>query len=73
LPRIALKDSPPLAAAYQSEPQNKELIDTAKKLEGLVRNAGVHAAGVVISPQPLIDLVPLHRTKNDETVTAYDM
>jgi len=69
----ALEDSPPLAAAYQNEPQTKELIDTAKKLEGLVRNAGVHAAGVVISPQPLIDLVPLHRTKNDEIVTAYDM
>ena len=42
----ALKDSPPLATAYQSEPQTKELIDTAKKLEGLVRNSGVHAAGV---------------------------
>ena len=48
----ALKDSPPLAAAYQNEPQTKELIDTAKRLEGLVRNAGVHAAGVVISPHP---------------------
>ncbi len=69
----ALKDSPALAAAYENEPQTKELIDTAKKLEGLVRNAGVHAAGVVISPQPLTDLVPLHRTKNDEIVTAYDM
>ncbi len=69
----ALKDSPPLAAAYENEPQTKELIDTAKKLEGLVRNSGVHAAGVVISPQPLTDLVPLHRTKNDEIVTAYDM
>ena len=69
----ALKDSPPLSAAYQSEPQTRELIDTARKLEGLVRNAGVHAAGVVISPQPLIDLVPLHRTKNDEIVTAFDM
>ena len=69
----ALKDSPALATAYESEPQTKELIDTAKKLEGLVRNAGVHAAGVVISPQPLTDLVPLHRTKNDEIVTAYDM
>jgi DNA polymerase III subunit alpha len=69
----ALKDSPALAAAYDSEPQTKELIDTAKKLEGLVRNSGVHAAGVVISPQPLTDLVPLHRTKNDEIVTAYDM
>src|SRR5271157_5047630 len=69
----ALKDSPPMATAYETEPQTKELIDTAKRLEGLVRNSGVHAAGVVISPQPLIDLVPLHRTKNDEIVTAYDM
>ena len=69
----ALKDSPPMAAAYETEPQTKELIDTAKRLEGLVRNSGVHAAGVVISPLPLTDLVPLHRTKNDEIVTAYDM
>ena len=69
----ALKDSPAMATAYETEPQTKELIDTAKRLEGLVRNAGVHAAGVVISPQPLTDLVPLHRTKNDEIVTAYDM
>jgi DNA polymerase-3 subunit alpha len=69
----ALKDSPAMSTAYESEPQTKELIDTAKKLEGLVRNAGVHAAGVVISPLPLTDLVPLHRTKNDEIVTAYDM
>jgi DNA polymerase III subunit alpha len=69
----ALKDSPPLATAYENEPQIRTLIDTAKKLEGLVRNAGVHAAGVVISPQPLMELVPLHRTKNDEIVTAFDM
>ena len=69
----ALKDSPTLGQAYENEPQVKELIDTAKRLEGLVRNSGVHAAGVVISPQPLTDLVPLHRTKNDEIVTAYDM
>jgi DNA polymerase III subunit alpha len=39
----------------------------------MVRNTGVHAAGVVISPVPLQDLVPLYRTKNDEIVTAYDM
>jgi DNA polymerase-3 subunit alpha len=69
----ALKDSPQLAIAYENEPQTKELIDTAKRLEGLVRNSGVHAAGLVIAPQPLTDLVPLHRTKNDEIVTAYDM
>ncbi len=51
----------------------RKIIDTAKKLEGLVRNSGVHAAGVVISPQPLTDLVPVHLTKNEEIVTAYDM
>ena len=55
----ALEDSPPLQEAYDNDPQVSELIDTAKKLEGLVRNAGVHAAGVVISPRPLTDLVPL--------------
>src|SRR5579872_374003 len=69
----ALIDSPPLQTAYDNEPQVRELIDIARKLEGLVRNSGVHAAGVVISPQPLTDLVPLHRTKNDEIVTAFDM
>ena len=49
------------------------MIDTAKKLEGLVRGAGVHASAVVIAPRPLIELVPLAKTKNDEIVTAYDM
>ena len=69
----ALRDSPQLQSAYESEPQVKELLDTARKLEGLVRNVGVHAAGVVIAPQKLIDLLPLHKTKNDEIVTAFDM
>src|SRR6185437_14427030 len=69
----ALDETPPLQQAYESETNIKELIDTALKLEGLVRNSGMHAAGVVISPQPLTDLVPLHLTKNDEIVTAYDM
>jgi DNA polymerase-3 subunit alpha len=69
----ALLDSPNLQEAYDKESQVRELIDTALKLEGLVRNSGVHAAGVVISPQPLTDLLPLHKTKNDEIVTAYDM
>jgi DNA polymerase III subunit alpha len=69
----ALEESPGLQAAYENEPQIRALLDTARKLEGLVRNAGVHAAGVVIAPEPLIDLLPLHRTKNDEIVTAFDM
>ena len=69
----AIRESPGLQQAYDSEPQVRQLLDTARKLEGLVRNAGVHAAGVVISPRPLTELVPLHRTKNDEIVTAFDM
>jgi DNA polymerase-3 subunit alpha len=69
----ALRDSPALQQAYESDSQIRALLDTARKLEGLVRNAGVHAAGVVISPRPLTELVPLHKTKNDEIVTAFDM
>jgi DNA polymerase-3 subunit alpha len=69
----AIKDSPAMQQAYETDAQVRELLDTAKKLEGMVRNAGVHAAGVVISPRPLIELVPLHKTKNDEIVTAFDM
>jgi len=69
----ALKESPDLSKAYESDKQVRELIDTARKLEGLVRGAGVHASAVVIAPRPLTELVPLNRTKNDEVVTAYDM
>jgi len=69
----ALKESVALQEAYQKDPQVRQLLDTARKLEGLVRNSGVHAAGVVISPRPLIELVPLHKTKNDEIETAFDM
>jgi DNA polymerase III subunit alpha len=69
----ALQESPSMQEAYEKDPQVRQLLDTARKLEGLVRNSGVHAAGVVISPRPLIELVPLHKTKNDEIVTAFDM
>ncbi|HZD76250.1 MAG TPA: DNA polymerase III subunit alpha, partial [Acidobacteriaceae bacterium] len=69
----ALKDSHQLQAAYEADTTVRELVDTARKLEGLVRGAGVHAAGVVIAPQPLTELVPVSRSKNDEIVTAYDM
>jgi DNA polymerase III subunit alpha len=69
----ALEESAAMQEAYEKDPQVRQLLDTARKLEGLVRNSGVHAAGVVISPRPLIELVPLHKTKNDEIVTAFDM
>ena len=69
----ALKDSRALSSAYEGDTKIRELVDTAMRLEGLVRGAGVHAAGVVIAPQPLTELVPVTRAKNDDIVTAYDM
>ncbi|MGC9158523.1 MAG: DNA polymerase III subunit alpha [Terracidiphilus sp.] len=69
----ALEDVPDLRKAYENDAQIRELLDTAKKLEGLVRGSGVHASAVVIAPRPLTELVPLNKTKNDEIVTAYDM
>jgi DNA polymerase-3 subunit alpha len=65
--------------AYNSDPQIKQLIDTAIGMEGTVRNAGTHAAGVVISDRPLTDYLPLHRvTSNSEetpikSVTQFEM
>lgn len=68
-----LAENGPLTQAYEAEPRIKELIDTALRLEGLVRGAGVHAAGVVIAPSPLTELVPVTRTKDEAIVTSYDM
>ena len=48
-------------------------MEVAKRLEGLARHASTHAAGVVISPQPLTDMVPLYKTNRDEITTQYDM
>jgi len=69
----ALKMEPGFAAAAQKDERVKQVLDVARKLEGMARNAGVHAAGVVISPQPLKELVPLYRTNKEEIVTQYDM
>jgi DNA polymerase III subunit alpha len=69
----AIEESAQLREAMEKDGQIRELMQTALKLEGMVRNSGVHAAGVVISPRPLTELVPLYKTKNDEIVTAFDM
>lgn len=50
-----------------------EVLDVACKIEGMARNCSIHAAGVVISPVPLRELVPLYKTNKDEVVTQYDM
>jgi DNA polymerase-3 subunit alpha len=55
------------------DPRYAQLIEVARKLEGLSRHASIHAAGVVIAPQPLIDLVPLFKSNKDEITTQYTM
>ncbi len=51
----------------------RKLVETAKRIEGISRHCGVHAAGVVISNEPLRDLVPLYRGNDGQAVTAYEM
>jgi DNA polymerase-3 subunit alpha len=51
----------------------KELVEVALRLEGLARHASTHAAGVVISPRPLTEIVPLYKSNKDEISTQYDM
>jgi DNA polymerase III subunit alpha len=69
----ALKQSPQLDSARKSDERVKELIEVALRLEGLARHASTHAAGVVISPQPLTEIVPLYKSNKDEITTQYDM
>jgi DNA polymerase-3 subunit alpha len=69
----ALKQSPELKEAYETEEVTRELIDTAFILEDLTRNASVHAAGVVIGPEPLVNLLPLKLDESGTLVTQYAM
>ena len=69
----ALKQSPELKQAYENEEVTRELIDTAFVLEDLTRNASVHAAGVVIGDQPLVNLLPLKQDEDGAIVTQYAM
>src|SRR5579859_2346528 len=70
----ALAAEPELRAAVDGSPQIRQLMDMAQKLEGVARHASTHAAGVIISRDPLTDHVPLQRaTKGDLLMTQYDM
>lgn len=71
----AMDQSPDLKRAYLQEADTKRLIDVSKKIEGVVRHASVHAAGVVIADKPLIEYVPIQREPNggEKIVTQYDM
>ncbi|MEI6842989.1 MAG: DNA polymerase III subunit alpha [bacterium] len=71
----AMEDVEELKERYKNEPDVKKIIDMAKKIEGCARHMGVHAAGVVISPMPLTDIVPLQYDPKGEgkIITQYDM
>src|SRR5215831_12079928 len=69
----ALEEAPQLKAAVNSDENLKELMTVALRLEGLSRHASTHAAGVVISPRPLTEVVPLYKSNKDEITTQYDM
>src|SRR5690606_23995347 len=58
----ALAENPELKQLYDNDPQCRELIDNAKRLEGISRHAGTHAAGVVIASEPLVEHLPLQRS-----------
>ncbi len=69
-----LKAEPQLKALYENNPKIRELIDIAMRLEGLCRHASTHAAGVVISPEPLTTYMPLYKNPVDGTITTqFDM
>jgi len=69
----ALAESSQLRSAIESNERYTELMDVARRLEGFARHASTHAAGVVISPQPLVELVPLYKSNREEITTQYDM
>ncbi len=70
----AMEMVPELREAYDKEAQTKEILDLAMKLEGCVRHCSVHAAGVVISPDPLNEIVPLqYEPRGEKIITQYDM
>jgi DNA polymerase-3 subunit alpha len=69
---MAAKESPALIEAMKNDHEVQRIIEIGSKLEGLSRHAGMHAAGVVITPEPVTNYVPLYRTNRDEIVTQYD-
>ncbi len=67
----ALQEVPALAQAYRENARVRELLDIAQRLEGLVRHASTHAAGVVIAPEPIVEFAPLYRGVHDEITTQF--
>src|SRR5206468_11949397 len=69
----ALEEGQALRALEQSDPRVKELLNVARRLEGMTRHASVHAAGVVIAPRPITEFAPLYKGARDEITTQWSM
>jgi DNA polymerase III subunit alpha len=69
----AIEQVPELRKAMEQTPQVRDLIDLARRLEGCARHVSVHAAGVVITPEPLEELIPIAMSAKDEVTTQYEM
>ena len=69
----ALKMNPELKKTYEDQPEIHDLIDTARRLEGLTRHTSMHAAGVVISQKDVSEYVPLSRAQDGSIVTQFTM
>lgn len=69
----AIDEEPRLADAANKDPRIAELIKVAQTLEGLARHTSTHAAGVVVSPKPMVEYLPTCKGKEGETLTQYDM
>ena len=69
----ALQDAPELKELYDQRGEVKKLIDTAAALEGMPRHASTHAAGIVITPEPLTHYIPLYKTSDGPVTTQFAM
>ncbi len=69
----SISQIPQLKELIQKSPSLQELIEIARPLENMVRHSSTHAAGIVISNEPLSDYIPLYKGPNDEIVTQFDM
>lgn len=71
--RKAMDEEPKLQEMADVDPRVEELLKVSKSLEGLARHTSTHAAGVVVSPEPMTEYLPTCRGSNEETLTQYDM
>ncbi len=70
----ALEETPELADLYKRDADAREVLDLAQKIEGNARHVGVHAAGVILSPEPVTNYTPIQLDpKGGKTITQYDM